>query len=426
LELSLDSIQELQKDLKRYSDKAYQKFKQRVIEKGFKYVFFVWIDKKTDKIYFIDGHHRKLFLKKMEDEGFKIPEKYYALPVEAENRKEAAIELLHLNSQYGEMTNEGLKDYLKSYNIKPVEITSVKIEPVNVSMVKTLRAIEKEELSKTKNDDEVPEDIIKISKQGDIWELNNHRLLCGDCTKKENIDKLLGDKTVEMLCTDPPYGVNYASKNDFFKDIHKGHHVKKEYANDDLKDYQGWFESWLDRIPFSSYNTIYIWINGKRLRELMNACYNKKITTSTILVWVKDNHVLGRMDYLPQHELCVYGWKVKHKFYAKNVTSILKHSKPLVNDLHPTMKPVELITELVLHGSKENDNVLELFCGSGTTIISCEKTNRKCFATEIDPYFCNIIVSRWIKWMNDNNKVIERLKLNGKDFNYKNNEKIRA
>lgn len=232
--------------------------------------------------------------------------------------------------------------------------------------------------------------------QGDIFQLGNHRLMCGDSTNKKDAEKLMSGKKADMVFTDPPYGVDYAGKNTFLNQVDKGNRIQIPYANDDLDDYENWFTSWLNNIPFADYNTCYIWINGRRLRELMNACHKNNIHATTILVWAKNNHVLGRMDYLPKTELCLYGWKGKHKFYGRGTkTTLLEFPKPQKSELHPTMKPVELCRQLIQDGSKQNMIVLDFFGGSGSTLLACEQTNRVCYMMEIDPHYCSVIIERW-------------------------------
>jgi DNA modification methylase len=116
---------------------------------------------------------------------------------------------------------------------------------------------------------------------------------------------------------------------------------------------------------------------------------------------VKNNHVLARTDYLPKHEFCIYGWKGKHKFYAKETRfSVWNYDKPHINDLHPTMKPIELIMQNITDSTEEGMNVFDSFSGSGTTLIACEKTNRNCYTIEIDPVYIQIAIDRWEKLTN--------------------------
>ena len=246
-----------------------------------------------------------------------------------------------------------------------------------------------------------PEDAETIKtdiKLGDLFELGNHRLLCGDSTIKEDKEKLIGNSKIHQLQTDPPYGINYASKNEFLNNQDEGNRIQEAYECDDLEDYETFFIECFSDIPFAEYNTVYIFINGAKTRELLNSLNKLDFNTTRQLVWVKNNHVLGRMDYAPKHESIIYGWKGKHKFYAKEFkTDVLEYNKPSVNDLHPIMKPVELIMNLISDGTIINDNVLDLFGGSGTTLIACENTKRKAYIMEKMPKYCQVIINRWEK-----------------------------
>ncbi|MBI5697250.1 MAG: ParB N-terminal domain-containing protein [Thaumarchaeota archaeon] len=247
-------------------------------------------------------------------------------------------------------------------------------------------------------DDEIPDKPAKPkSKLGEIYQLGNHRIMCGDCTNSEHVNKLLNGKKVDQLATDPPYGVDYVKKNEFLNSIDRGNRVQKAYANDEReKDYKKFFQSFLEIIPFADYNTSYIFMGGKEYKNLIQAAEDAGLYHAMDLVWVKNNHVLGQSDYLPKHELCFYGWKGRHKFYGpSNVTSVLDYDKPLVNDLHPTMKPVEMFAQLLKDGSKPGALVYEPFLGSGTTLIACENTGRVCYGTELDPGYVDVIIQRW-------------------------------
>jgi len=239
---------------------------------------------------------------------------------------------------------------------------------------------------------EVPEE--PKSKLGEIYQLGRHKIMCGDCTK--DIHKLLGETKIDQLVTDPPYGVNYSAKNEFLNKIDKGSRIQKNIQNDNIEDYRNFFTGFLSVIPFSDYNTCYIFMAGLHLHELRMAIEDSGITCGDYLVWVKNNHVLGRKDYNPKHEFIVYGWKGRHKFYGKeNLTTVFEYDKPLVNDLHPTMKPVEILVKIINDGSSKNAYIYDPFLGSGSTLIACEQTGRTCYGMEIDPAYIDVIIQRW-------------------------------
>lgn len=268
------------------------------------------------------------------------------------------------------------------------------------------------ELHPPKDEDyEIPE-IEKIHtdiKRGDIIQLGKHRLMCGDSCLKENVDQLMNGNKANMIMTDPPYGVNYAGKNEFLNKMDKGNRIQTGYANDSIKDYPKFIHDWMLNFPLADYNTIYIWTGNYQLFTILQEAENQGLHLPISLVWVKNNHVLTRQDYYAKHELCLYGWKNHHKFYGEGTrTTVLLFDKPLVNDLHPTMKPIELIAYLIPDGSRVDDIVYDSFGGSGSTLIACEQTGRVCYMMEIDPRYCEIICQRWEKYTGQKRKLIEK------------------
>ena len=139
-------------------------------------------------------------------------------------------------------------------------------------------------------------------------------------------------------------------------------------------------------------------MSGQQLHNLRLAFDDCNIKWGDYLVWVKNNHVLGRKDYNAKHEFCVYGWKNHHKFYGDFSTTVLEFDKPLKNDLHPTMKPIELLAKLIKDGSQKDEIVYDAFLGSGSTLIAGEQTNRVCYGCEISPQYCDVIIKRWEKF----------------------------
>lgn len=235
-----------------------------------------------------------------------------------------------------------------------------------------------------------------ITKTGDIWQLGRHRLMCGDSTKKEDVDSLMDGKTADLLLTDPPYGVDYGSKNRFLNSIWFANRIEEPiFADSNIDDYRAWFASWLSNIQLSETNAYYLTISDQKLLDLSDALIDTGFKISQYLVWVKNNHVLGRQDYANKHELIIYGWKGKHEFYGDFQTTVWEIDRPQKNQLHPTMKPIELASRMIGNSSKAESIVLDPFCGSGTTLIACEQLNRVCYAMEISPEYVTVIIRRW-------------------------------
>lgn len=256
------------------------------------------------------------------------------------------------------------------------------------------------------NEDDVPKDVNNITKEGNIWLLGKHKLLCGDCTNSNNFSRLFGSEAVDMLLTDPPYGVDYVNKNKFvhktkwvnknLKSNHKLNIVTDNILNDKIKNYREFFINFLTPIIFKNYNTCYIFMANKNIHNLRLAFDESGYTWSSNLIWLKNCFVFGRQDYHHTFEPILYGWKTKHKFYGdRKCKDLIEFDRPQKNPLHPTTKPVGLLEILINHGTAKNMLVYDPFLGSGSTLIACEKTDRYCYGIELSPHYCDVVVKRW-------------------------------
>ena len=246
-------------------------------------------------------------------------------------------------------------------------------------------------------------------KFGEVWQLGEHRLMCGDSTDDKCVKSLMGGEMADMVFTDPPYNVAIGSKNAFLNSVQKAERCCEDIANDKgMTDEEIGEALWLPAFQNLYSNSkdecaIYVTMpqGGTHMMMMMMKMAEAQWQVKHELIWVKNSPTfsMGRLDYDYQHEPIVYGWKKKHKFYGKGKynKSIWNIDKPRKCDLHPTMKPVSLIENALKNSSLENDNVLDLFGGSGTTLIACEQLNRKCFMMEYDPHYCDVIIARWEK-----------------------------
>lgn len=233
-------------------------------------------------------------------------------------------------------------------------------------------------------------------KTGDVIRLGDHILVCGDAAK---IDlAALCPRPIDLVLTDPPYGVDYvASKRGI------GHvSVDKDIANDGFAtemEYAAFSVSWLKpALPFlAEYNSLYIFNSDKMAWALMQALMDLKVKVGQVIVWVKSQPVMSRLDYLSQHEFIVYGWKGKHVFRRGKGKSVFFAPKPVRSKLHPTMKPISILRQIILNSTKTGGLVYDPFGGSGSTLIACEHTKRSCVMVEIDPDYCETIARRWEK-----------------------------
>ena len=248
-----------------------------------------------------------------------------------------------------------------------------------------------------------------------MYELGNSILMCGDSTNPEDVARLMGGEKADMVFTDPPYNVNYADKNSFLNNADKGNKIQQEIENDNYEDdeecgknlwlpaFKNLFENAKDKC------SLYVTMpQGGAHMMMMMMIKEAGWQVKHELIWVKNNHVLGRVDYYYKHEPILYGWKKNHKWIGggKFDKSVWEIPKPLKSDLHPTMKPIELIENAILNSSEENDLILDLFGGSGSTLIASEKNKRKARLMELSPMYCDVIRRRYTKWAKENGREI--------------------
>lgn len=269
---------------------------------------------------------------------------------------------------------------------------------------------------------EIPDEIEPRVKSGELWQLGRHRLMCGDSTKSEDVEKLMGGELADLVLTDPPY--NVAIENSQGMTI----------ENDNMES--GQFNEFLTA-AFENMNqalkaggSFYVWYASREHINFETALNKAGLNVRQQLIWNKNSLILGRQDYHWKHEPCLYGWKegASHYFIDdrtqstvfedkgidikklkkaeaikmlqdlmgdKISTTVINEDKPSVNDLHPTMKPIKLMAILIKNSSKIDETVLDLFGGSGSTLIACEQTQRKCYTMEYDEKYATVIVDRW-------------------------------
>lgn len=236
-------------------------------------------------------------------------------------------------------------------------------------------------------DEDVPEvSENPITRFGDLFEFGEHRLLCGDSTDAEQVRKLMGGDIADMVFTDPPYNVDYGDD-------------ERKIENDNLgSGFPQFLEKVLKNIFEFSKGAIYICMSSSEIDALQSTFRRLGGHWSTFIIWAKDTFTLGRSDYHRQYEPILYGWKDGGSHYFcgdRSQGDVWEFPKPKKNDVHPTMKPVELCERAVQNSSKPNDIVLDLFGGSGSTLIACERTKRKCRMMEFEPKYCDVILKRY-------------------------------
>lgn len=283
------------------------------------------------------------------------------------------------------------------------------------------------------------------SREGDIYALGRHRLICGDSTDPQIIDILCGSTVVDLYLTDPPYNVDYASKNKALNAAEKGNRIQKEIANDRMAD--GQFREFLNKAlnaadrHLKPGGVFYIWHAGTEGFNFISAVRDTGWEFKQVLIWNKNNMVLGRQDYQWKHEPCLYGWKpgAGHYFIdsrsqltvyqneagefdpekmtktelvdlVKKIgqlpTDLIDEDKPLRSADHPTMKPLKLMGRCVKNSTRPGEVVLDSFGGSGSTLMACEQLGRVCFTVELDPHYVDVIIKRWEEYTQEEAQYI--------------------
>jgi len=234
-----------------------------------------------------------------------------------------------------------------------------------------------------------------VSRLGDVWRLGPHRLVCGDATTAEAYARLFpGGEQADMVFTDPPYNVNYANSA---KDKLRGKH--RPILNDALGDgFHDFLREALTLLIAHTQGAIYVAMSSSELDTLQAAFRAAGGKWSTFIIWAKNTFTLGRSDYQRQYEPILYGWPegaTRHWCGDRDQGDVWQIKKPAKNDLHPTMKPVELVERAIRNSSRPGDVVLDPFGGSGTTLIAAEKSGRQARLIELDPKYVDVIVRRW-------------------------------
>ena len=237
-----------------------------------------------------------------------------------------------------------------------------------------------------------------VSKPGEIYQLGKHILMCGDATKADDVARLMNGQQADLVLNDAPYNVDYEGangmtiQNDCMEDAEFREFLRKSFQNnfDAMK-------------PGASFYFFHADSEGYNFR---GACHDIGLQVRQCLIWKKDSLVLGRQDYQWLHEPCLYGWKdgAAHSWYSdRKQTTIMEFARPRKSDLHPTMKSVDMLIYLIQNSSKKQDLVIDTFGGSGSTLIACEQTNRKCRMMEFDPKYADVIRQRYAEFVHGEN-----------------------
>lgn len=367
------------------SKRDVTKLKNAIRKSGWSFPVIVWNN------FVVDGAGRKKAVEEMIKEGDTILEIPY-VEIEAENLQDAKAKALEVSSQFGEITKESFLAFTEDIEI---DFDTFEIDGMSADTF-----IESDE-----KDDEVPETPTEPkSKLGDLYELEGHRVLCGDSTKIEDVESLMNKRLADIVVTDPPYNTGMQGKEGDEK-ARLSHMFNDKIEN---------WEEFLHDI-FTNYVTyskgdcaFYVFIDWRRVGDIRGEM-EKHMDVKNVIVWDKKVHGLGS-DYKSTYELCIVGKKGKPEInnrYGLDYQDIWRLQREMGrNKDHATAKPVELCEKPIKHASKADDIVMDLFLGSGSTLIASQKTGRICYGMELDPKYVDVIVQRYVDYV-DNAKVIK-------------------
>lgn len=365
------------KDLKP-GDKEYEKLKRSIDEFG--YVDPLIWNKRTSRL--VGGHQR---LKVLKDMGI---DEVDVVVVDMDEEKEKALNVA-LNKISGDWDKDKLMLLITDLQGEDFDVSLTGFDP------EELDDLFKDDMKDGVKDDnfDVDKELKKptMTKPGDLWQLGEHRLLCGDSTKEESYNLLMAGKQANLVITDPPYNVNYQGSAGKIK-------------NDNMKDdafYQFLLAAFTNmEKSMADDASIYVFHADTEGLNFRKAFSDAGFYLSGTCIWVKQSLVLGRSPYQWRHEPILFGWKKKgkHCWYAgRKESTIWEFDKPKKNKDHPTMKPILLLAYPIMNSSMTNSIVLDPFGGSGSTLIACEQTKRICRTIELDEKFCDVIVKRYIE-----------------------------
>lgn len=422
----LDYFQPFQGELKKISEKNLKKLKESIIRKGFTAPLFIWQDK------ILDGHQRKIALESLAYDGYQVDGIPY-VEIKADNEKDAKEILLTYVSQYADISKDGLAEFINLGGLDAIDLSSFIVMPKLEDMV--VNMVEQDEVPE-------PDELEPKAKTGDIYQLGRHRIICGDSTDPEVIAKLMNGNKADMCFTDPPYNVDYQGG--------MGTHAlnKRQGILNDKMDAESFYNFLLaacrNIVQFCN-GGIYICMSSSELDSLKVAFETAGGHWQSFIIWVKNTFTLSRSDYQHTYEPILYGWPegIKNHFFieqrdngnvwedlraakaefdgefttikfsgfevkikgkaegeirrGKQKIDVWRYDKPKKSAEHPTMKPLELCAEAIKNSSFDGQIVMDIFLGSGSTLISAEQLNRTCYGCELDPKYIDVIIARWEK-----------------------------
>lgn len=369
-------------------DPEYEKLKRSIEEFGYVEPL-VW-NERTGNL--VGGHQRYKIL--VNEQGATEVE---VSVVDLDETREKALNLA-LNKIDGDWDLPKLRDLMSELKECDFDLSLTGFDSADLDELfqEVPFSFEPENIEVEEDDFDVEDELAMIeepvTKPGDLWSMGRHRLLCGDSSNLADVERLMGGHRVDLVFTDPPYNVDYTGKT---KDALK-------IENDKMDD--GRFKEFLLDVYRNLFHVskegaaIYVCHADSEGINFRSAMVEAGWLLKQCLIWVKNTFVLGRQDYHWRHEPILYGWKpgAAHNWYAdRKQDTVWEVDKPVRNADHPTMKPIALVSKALQNSSKRGDLVLDLFGGSGSTLIAAEKTGRTAYLMELDPKYCDVIVKRW-------------------------------
>ena len=423
--LKIDDLKAYERNTRKHEKESVETIKNSIKKFGMCDPIGIWGKKNT----VVEGHGRLMALKEL---GYK---------------KVPVIRLDHLTDKerraYGIAHNKTAE--MSEWDKEMLEL---ELEDISTKIDMNDFGFDLSEKSEKEKIDKVP--VIRETKiaQGDMFMLGNHRLLCGDATSMADVEKLVGNTQIDLVFSDPPYNVDVTGGTEESLKIENDHMSAEAFQEFITNSMKCMLE------PLKAGGSFYIWHASKTQREFENAINEAGLEVKQQLIWVKNHFTLGRQDYQWCHELCYLGFREgqAHYFTEDRTLStviddikpkleglenkskeelleiinkwleipqtVIRFDKPVKNEDHPTMKPVDMCEYLIKNSTKPNENVLDCFGGSGSTLIACEKSNRNCLMLEIDPKYCQSIIDRYIE-LTENEEGVIHIALDGTVTDYK-------
>lgn len=376
LYIPLENLHESQGELKSLSRESFEKLWNEILTEGICAPLFVWKDDGKWKI--LDGHQRTRLLRKKQSEGHKIPD-IPCVEIIAKTKAEAARKLLAYVSQYGKVDKQGLYEFIELNEIDHHELVDRYDLPdldIDSFISEYYTPLEEHGDGSEDNVPDIKDNELGV-KLGDIYQLGEHRLMCGDATNKNSVIKLIdGCENIDLIYTDPPYGMNAVSKSGV---------LSKNYKKDIIGDDNNDVAKKSFRLIFNMFKHCHhVWWGANYYSSVLP-------DSESWFVWDKNNGESDQTDC----ELAFANFRSVNRMFKQASEKTNRVHRVLCYGLQPTQKPVSLFDACVEKFKIKPKNVLDVFGGSGSTLIACEKSSITCYSMELDPHYCSVIIKRW-------------------------------